>query len=130
MFASARRAVGIIFNPIFFGVVMKALALTIGLFVLLFAGFEYGVHRFIAVHPQWSGGLIAAIATFLFVLLVYLLGAPVAALFAALFLDDIARAIETRCYPADALAPGAPFWHALLTGLRLFGWTLVLAILL
>ncbi|HTK79623.1 MAG TPA: EI24 domain-containing protein [Rhizomicrobium sp.] len=130
MFASARKAVEILFDPVFFGVVLKALALTIGLFVLLFLGLEYCIHWLIAVYPQWSGGFITAIATFLFVLLAYVLGAPVAALFAALFLDDIARAIEAKSYPVDPLAPGAPFWHALLSGLRLFGWTLILGILL
>src|ERR1051326_9200350 len=130
MFASARKAVEILFDPVFFGVVLKALALTIGLFVLLFLGLEYCIHWLIAVYPQWSGGFITAIATFLFVLLAYVLGAPVAGLFSAPFLDDSARAIEAKSYPVDPLAPGAPFWHALLSGLRLFGWTLILGILL
>ncbi len=127
MFASARKAAEVVFDRTFFGVVLKGVALTIALFAVLFLGFAYGVDIFWASHPQC---IVAALATFLLTLLVYFLGAPVAALFAALFLDDIAEAIESKYYPADAAAPGAPFWRALLTGLRLFGWTVFLGILL
>ena len=130
MFASARKAAEVVFDRTFFGVVLKGVALTIALFAVLFLGIAYGVDIFWASHPQWSTGIVAALATFLLTLLVYFLGAPVAALFAALFLDDIAEAIESKYYPADAAAPGAPFWRALLTGLRLFGWTVFLGILL
>jgi len=130
MFASARKAMGIVFNPAFSGVVLKALALTIALFVLLFAGFEYGIHRLLALHPNWPSGLLTMFGSIFFLVLVYFLGAPVAALFAALFLDDIAEAVESKCYSLDPPAPGARFWRSLATGLRLFGLTLLLGLMM
>jgi CysZ protein len=130
VFASARKAARILFDPAFIGVVLKALALTVVLFALLLAGCEYGIHRLIASHPNWPSGLLAMLGTIFLLLLIYLLGAPIAAFFAAIFFDDIAEAVENRCYSADPPAPGAPFWRSFTTGLRLFGLTLVLALLL
>jgi CysZ protein len=49
----------------------------------------------------------------------FVLGGPVAALFAGLFLDGVAARIEARDYPADGKAPGVPFWTGLKAGLGL-----------
>ena len=120
MFASARKAAAIIADPAFFAVVLKALALTVVLFAILFAGAEYGLHRLPITHTPALDAVLAIAASVLLFFLVMFLGAPVAALFASLFLDDIARSVEKRFYPADPPAPGAPFWYSLWLGLRLF----------
>jgi CysZ protein len=120
MFASARKAAAIIADPAFFGVVLKALALTLLLFAVLFVGAQYGLHHLAIRHTPFLDAILAVAATLLLFLLVMFLGAPVAALFGSLFLDDIARSVETRFYPADPPAPGAPFWRSLWLGLRLF----------
>ncbi len=44
MFASIGRALGLFFDPAFFGVVLKSVGLTLVLFVVLLAGVEYGLH--------------------------------------------------------------------------------------
>jgi CysZ protein len=119
VFASARSAVEIVFDPAFFGVVLKAVGLTFLLFIVLFAGAFFVAHHFFGVSSP--ANLLASIAaTILVILSLMFLGAPVAALFATLFLDDIAKAVEARHYPSDPLGRGAPFWPGLLAGLRLF----------
>src|SRR5690242_1414772 len=120
MFASARKAAALIGDPAFFAVVLKALALTIVLFAILFVGAQYGLHRLPITHTPFLDAALAIVASVLLIFLVMFLGAPVAALFASLFLDDIARSVETRFYPADPPAPGAPFWRSMWLGFRLF----------
>jgi CysZ protein len=63
--------------------------------------------------------MLAMLAAAVMLLLPFLLGAPVAAFFASLFLEEIARKIEARYYPADPRASGAPLGVTLFTGLRL-----------
>jgi CysZ protein len=130
MFASARKAAGIVFDAAFFGVLLKAVALTIVLFAILFAAAQFGVHHLPVTHTATLDALLSVAASVLIVFLVVFLGAPVAALFATLFLDDVARAVEAKSYPADAPAPGAPFWRSLLLGFRLFLLMLAVSLLL
>jgi CysZ protein len=120
MFASARKAAAIFTDAAFFAVVLKALALTTLLFVILFVGAQYGLHRLPIPHTALLDAVLAVAASLALFFLVMFLGAPVAALFASLFLDDIAGSMEARFYPADPRAPGAPFWRSLWLGLRLF----------
>ncbi|HEY1962698.1 MAG TPA: EI24 domain-containing protein [Rhizomicrobium sp.] len=120
MFASARKAAAIIGDPAFFWVVLKALALTILLFAILFVAAQYGLHRLPITHTPFLDTTLAIVASVLLIFLMMFLGAPAAALFASLFLDDIARSVEARFYPGDPPAPGAPFWRSLWLGLRLF----------
>ena len=124
MFADLRKAALLIRDPAFAGVVWKSLALTLLLFGVLFAGLRPG---FICLPPQAPGVQTAVdwLASVLLLILLFFLGAPVAALFASLFLDEIAEAVEGRFYPADPKAPGMTFWTALWTGLRLFVWVLL-----
>lgn len=130
MFASARKALQLVFDPAFRGVLVKSVLLTLGLFALLFAAAQFGfgyVPRFqdhaINVAIDWVASLLVVIG------LVFL-GAPVAALFASLFLDEIASAVEKRYYPADPPSPGTPFWRGLAAGLRLSFWVIVFTLLL
>jgi CysZ protein len=94
--------------------------LTILLFVILFAAAEYALHHLPIAH--WAGldAALPILGIILLLLLVMYLGAPVAALFATLFLEDVARAVEAKDYPGDPPARGASFWQSLLLGLRLF----------
>jgi CysZ protein len=120
MFASARKAAELIFDRAFFHIVLKAVALTILLFVIVFAGAEYALYHLPIAHSAGLDAALPILGIVVFILLVMFLGAPVAALFATLFLEDVARAVEAKDYPDDPLARGAPFWQGLLLGLRLF----------
>jgi CysZ protein len=121
MFASARKALALIFDPAFSGIVAKAIFLTIFLFVVLFLGLEYGIHRLPTLGWHWVNVALELLAPVLFIFLIFFLGAPVAAIFASFYLDDIAEAVEAKFYPEQPKAPGTPFFTALRTGARLAG---------
>src|ERR1700744_1076135 len=101
MFASARKALGMIFDPAFFRVVLISIVLTIVLFGALFAGAEYCVSQLPTLGAHWVNVALEIVTPVLGVLLIVALGAPVAALFASFFLDRIAGAVEQKYYPAD-----------------------------
>jgi CysZ protein len=130
MFASARKAAALIGDPAFFWLVLKALGLTILLFAVLFVGLEYGIHRVPVRHTALVDAILPILSSALMFLLVMFLGAPVAALFASLFLEEIARSVERKFYPDDPPAGRAPFWRGLLLGLRLFLLLMVFQLLL
>ncbi len=120
MFASAQKALALIFDPAFAGIVVKALLFTVVLFAVLVFGIEYLVqHQFQAAKLPWLRLMLEVLAPVLFVVLIVYAGPLVAAIFASFYLDDIAKAVEARFYAADGSAPGTPFVSAVRAGTRL-----------
>jgi CysZ protein len=119
MFASLRKAASFLFDRRFSRLVMWSLLFTIVLYVLLFVAVVYGVHRLPTLGAPWVNTVLDWVAPVFMLLLPFFLGAPVAAFFASLFLEQIAKKIEARDYPADAKASGAPSGATLFAGLRL-----------
>jgi CysZ protein len=105
------------------GALLPTLLKSVGLTVLLFAVLLVAGEWALAALPALGSPLVnSALEWLLPVLAVFglvLLGGPVAALFAGLFLDGVAARIEARDYPADPPAPGVPFWTGLKAGLGL-----------
>jgi CysZ protein len=118
MFASAAKALGMIFDPAFFGVLIKGLVLTILLFVGLFVGLQYGLAALPTLHWHWVNTVLNWLLSVGFFFLPIFIGAPVAAIFASFFLDEISAAVEKKHYPNDPKAPGTPFFTGLGIGLR------------
>jgi CysZ protein len=125
MFASARKAFGMIFDPALFGVVLKSFVLAFLLFAALFIAVQYGVEHLPALHWHWLNVAIDWLAPILVVVLAFYLGPPVAAIFASLFLDSVARTVEAKYYPGDAREKGAPLLTYLFVGLRLAAFIIV-----
>jgi CysZ protein len=121
MFASAGRALGLVFDPAFARILVKALLLILLLFAALILLSEY-LLSFLPVL-----GLVNDVLKLLAPLLLLfggvVLGPPVAALFASLFLDQLAGHIEARDYPRS-VAPRASFARTLRAGLRFAGLVL------
>ena len=103
MFATLRVAARLIFDPALTGVVFKAIGLTILLFAAALAVGEYGVSLLPVLSSPLVNEALRWMAPFLFLFGGMVLGPPVAALFASLFLDEVASRIEARDYPG---------WHA------------------
>ena len=118
MFASLARAARLIFDPAFAGIVVKSLLLTLLLLAAALALTEYGLSCLPVLGNPWVNRVLEWIAPLLFVFGGIFLGPPVAALFASLFLDQIANRIEARDYP-DQPPRGASFATTLRTGLKL-----------
>ncbi|HEX3753901.1 MAG TPA: EI24 domain-containing protein [Rhizomicrobium sp.] len=119
MFASMTRALRLLGSPAALNVLLKSIGLTLLLFVLGFLALEYGI----ALLPQLGSPAVNSalewLAPVLFLVLLWLLGGPVAALFAGLFLEGLAARIEATDYPNDPPAPGMGFWTGLRTGAAL-----------
>ena len=118
MFASLGRAARLIFDPAFAGIVIKALLLTILLFAGALALTEYGLAHLPVLGHAWVNRVLEWLAPLLFIFGGVIVGPPVAALFASLFLDQVAARIEARDYPGEP-ARGASFSVTLRAGLKL-----------
>ena len=119
MFASLGKGLKILFDGSSFGVVVWSLLLTIAIYVVLFAAAVYGVHHLPTLGAPWVNTFLDLAVPVLMLFLPFFLGAPVAAFFASLFLEEVAKKVEARYYPADTVATGAPTGTLLFTGLRL-----------
>ena len=117
MFASLRRAAGLVFDPALMGVVFKAIGLTILLFAALLALSEYGLSLLPVLSNPLMNKALRLLAPLLFLFGGIVLGPPVAALFASLFLDEVASRIEARDYPGCRAHP-ASFARILRAGLK------------
>jgi CysZ protein len=118
MITSFGRASRLIFDPAFGKVAAKAVGLTIFLFVVALAFSEYGLRLLPALgSPMVNKGL-EWITPLLFLVGGLVLGPPVTALFASLFLNEVASRIEARDYPGRPAHP-ASFTTTLRAGLKL-----------
>ncbi len=109
MFASVRKAVATLFGRDFVGLLFWVLALSALLFAGLIFGLEYAIGYLPSSVPAWLKTLLEVAAPIAVLVVVFTMGAPVAALVGSLFLDRIAAKVDARFYPADPKAPGAPF---------------------
>ena len=128
---AARAALGQLFTPTFRTVLFKTLGLTLLALAALWFGlkeiFDWLALPWIeALLPDlaWAGWLsfIAAIfAGIGLALVLALLIAPVTAMIAGLFLDDVAETVERETYPLDPPGVPVPALAALVMALKFFG---------
>jgi len=106
MISAAIRALEDVMSQKFRGVLWKSVGLTVLLFIGIFIALEVVLSMLTAVPWPWLTTVLA-IATGLGVFAaMFFLIAPVTAIFAGLFLDEIAEIVELRDYPTDP--PGNP----------------------
>lgn len=134
MLAAAFTALADILTPPFRAVLLKSLALTIGLLVVLWIGLEAATAYFIDLPYGLDTALTILTGVGLFVGLGFLV-APITSLLAGLFLDEIAEVVERTRYPNDPPGRAAPMAQALwetlkFTGVVLLGNLLALLLLL
>ena len=129
---AARAALAQLFSPEFRAVFFK----TLGITLLALAGLWFGLKELFdwlampfldAMLPDtaaWAGWLSFLAALFAGIVLALglaLLIAPVTALVAGLFLDDVAETVERRSYPQDPAGRAVPLLPALVMALKFFG---------
>jgi CysZ protein len=106
MIAAAYRALGDITAPEFRGILWKAIGLSLLLFIIVFAA-VLSLFWFLTLFPWPWVETIAAIGAGLgMIVLFFFLMVPVTAMFAGLYLDDVAERVERNHYPSDV--PGKP----------------------
>ena len=125
MLESAALALRDIFSPPFRGVLLKSLALTIALLAGLWLVLEWLLATFVTIPWPWLDTAFAVLTGIGLVVGLGFLVAPVTALFAGLFLDDIAEVVERTHYSADAVGRPLPLGRSILTSLRFVALVLV-----
>jgi len=122
MFSAVVKTFDQMFSPPFRNVLLKALGLTIVLFIGLgltiqlgLAALTFSSTGWIDATASWAAG-IGALALVL-VASLYLM-APVTAVFAGLFLDDVAERVEQKHYPEDVPGTSIPIGPSLITALQ------------
>ncbi len=129
---AAGFALSRLLTPPFRSVLWKSLGLTalvlVGAWLLLRAVFEYFAMPWLDLWSlqlpdwaQWLGPLSAIVASIGLALALGLLIAPVTALIAGLFLDDVAKVIEDGDYPQDPPGRPLPFGAALVQSVKFLG---------
>jgi CysZ protein len=114
-----------ILSPPFRGVLVKSLALTIGLLIALWLGLEWFIAHVVVTPWSWLDTFLDILTGVGLVIALGFLVAPVAALFVGLFLDDIAEAVERVHYPADPPGQPLPLARSLLTSVKFLAVVLI-----
>ncbi len=134
MFSAAGRAFSQLLSPPFRNVLLKALGLTLVLFILLAVGMQFALAAFtfsntewIETTASWAAG-IGVMALYL-VLGFYLMG-PVTAVFAGLFMDNVAERVEQEYYPNDNPGSAVPLAPSMLMALQFAVLVLIVHILM
>jgi CysZ protein len=121
MIEAVRLALGDIFSPPFRGVLLKSLALTIVLLAALWAAIQWLVAWWVNIPWGWVDTALSILTGVGLVIGLGFLVAPVTALFAGLFLDEVAAVVERTHYPADPPGRPLPFLRGLAKSLRFLG---------
>ncbi|MDO5896836.1 sulfate transporter family protein [Agrobacterium sp. Azo12] len=132
IFDATRLALTNILSPATRSVFWKVLGLTLlvlaGLWVAIRQLFIYlalpWIDTLLPGIPDWAGWLgfvFAILAGIGLALALALLIAPVTAIIAGLFLDDVAEVLEKRDYPQDAPGRAMPMGEAIWASLKFFG---------
>ena len=125
MLIAATKALGDLLSPAFRTVLFKSLGLTLLLFVAVFAAVQ-AVFQMLALVPwPWLETILAIGAGLGLFAAFFFLMAPVTAMFAGLFLDEIALKVEARHYPGEAVGQSLSTLMALKTGVQ-FGLLVLL----
>jgi len=129
MIAAAFQAFIDMWSPAFRSVLFKAIGLALALFLAVFVAAQAALALLVAFPWPWLEPTLAVLAGLGLLAAFFFLMSPVTALFAGLYLDEIAALVERQHYPKDA--PGTPLntFMALLTGLQFAGLVLLVNLL-
>lgn len=113
-------AFGDLFSPQFRGVLLKALGLTLVLFIVVMILAQFILVTATNFSWPWADELLGVgLGLALFVAFFFLMG-PVTAAFAGLYLDRIAELVEQRHYPRDPPGSALPMAKSILFALKFF----------
>jgi len=120
MLKSAFRAFGDLFSPEFRSVLLKALGLTVALFIAVLVISEMLIASFTHFSWPWADRLVEIGTGLALMVAFFFLMSPVTAAFAGLFLDRIAEKVEERHYPWDPHGTPLPAGRAILISIQFF----------
>ncbi|BCG69025.1 cysteine biosynthesis protein [Mesorhizobium sp. 113-1-2] len=129
IFDAARTAALELLSPPFRAVFLKTLGLTVLALVALWFGLTSLVEwlalpwlqALLPGIPSWAGWLGGIIAAIALAFGMALLIAPVTAVIAGLFLDDVAEVVERTDYPREPIGRAMPALRSLVLAIKFFG---------
>lgn len=125
MIEAAALALRDILTPPFRRVLLKSLALTIGLLLALWLLLGWLLASWVALPYAWLDSGFSILAAIGLVIGLAFLVAPVTALLAGLFLDDIAEVVERVHYPHEREGRALPLGRSIVTTLKFVGLVLL-----
>lgn len=125
-----RQAVAQLPDASFRQVLLRSLAISVGVFVLLAALIWYGITFLPDGGHGWIDWVVGFASGIGFVVLMFLLFPVVMTAAISLFLDDIADAVERRWYSGEPAGRPLAFWPALWGSLRFLGVVLLVNLVL
>ena len=125
MIFAAIKAVNDVLSPPFRKVLWKALGLSVLLFVAILVTLEVILSVLVAFPWPWLETILAVATGLGLFAAFFFLMAPVTAVFAGLFLDEIAEVVEQRDYPDDLAGKPLANLAALVIGIQ-FGLLVLL----
>lgn len=129
MLSSAAAALRQMFDRKFRGVFWLGVAGTVLLFLILLFVLQWAVLYVPDFGFSWMRDAITIGSTFLLSIAFIFMGAPVAQMFASIFIDRVADAVEEKHYPDSRIGGGATFRELLFAGLVFAGLSFVLNLL-
>lgn len=135
MISAALRAMSQVFEPHFRAIFWKSLGFTLAVLLLVWLALNGVVSAFLVLPYPWLETALSILTGIGALVGLGFLIAPVTALFAAFFQDDIAAIVEGRDYPADGAGKAMPLSQSLVltvkfTGVVIFGNIVALMLLL
>ncbi len=128
MFSAAVTALRDIPSAPFRAVLWRSVGLTFLLLAAVWVGAEAAAGWLAeSLPPDWQSAATFIAGIVLFVGLGFLV-APVTALFAGLYTDEVAEVVEATRYPADRPGVAQPMWISLMAALRFTGFVIAVNI--
>jgi CysZ protein len=126
LFSAINMAIGQLGDPAFRSVLLKALALTVGVFILLGFGATAAFSSYVPNFQwDWVNTVVSFITGLGFVLGGFFLFPLVISALVGLFLDDISDAVEEKHYPGDEKAHDIPVLSSIWDAVKFLGLVLI-----
>lgn len=129
MLSSAAAALAQMFDRKFQSVLWLGVAGTIALFLALMFALQWAVGYLPTFGLSWLEDTVRILSGFALTIAFIFMGAPVAQIFASIFIDRVADAVETKHYPNAKRGQGASFMELLVAGMSFASVSLVLNLL-
>jgi len=125
MLSDASRAFRELFEPPFRAIFWKLLGFTLAVLLVVWIALQGLVAAFVELPYPWLETVISILTGIGAVFALSFFVAPISALFAGLFQDDIADIVEAQSYPADRPGKALPFTQSLVQTLKFTGVVLL-----
>ena len=118
MITAAFKALGDLMSRDFRAVLLKAIGLTLALFIAILIGVEVLLSYLLSLPWPWAETLAGIGAGLVLLVAFFFMMAPVTAIFAGLYLDDVAGRVEAKHYGRDPKGTPLSGFRALQTSLQ------------